>query len=215
VGDGSIGTPLSVLAESLGMQALFHDEVAQPPLGGARQVGKLGDLLAQAEVLSLHVPQRPDTDCLMGEVIDVFPVEPGNNEEVFISPWRGLDNALLTPHIGGSTPKAQARIGLALADKLVRYSDNGATTGSVNLPEVALPSHPGQHRLLHIHRNVPGVLSALDQVCGARHIHIAAHHLQTRGNIGDAVTDIDTPCPEQALHEAAQVPGTLRIRMLC
>ncbi|NRD51386.1 phosphoglycerate dehydrogenase, partial [Corallococcus exiguus] len=101
---------------------------------------------------------------LLGAAIDVFPVEPRSNKDEFTSPLRGLDNVILTPHIGGSTMEAQANIGLEVAEKLVKYSDNGTSTSSVNFPEVALPAHPGKHRILHIHRNVPGVLSAINQV---------------------------------------------------
>src|SRR5690606_28445607 len=97
---------------------------------------------------------------LAGAAIDVFPVEPRSNNDEFISPLRKFDNVFLTPHIGGSTQEAQANIGLEVAEKLVRYSDTGTTTTSVNFPEVSLPSHPGKHRLLHVHRNVPGVMMA-------------------------------------------------------
>jgi D-3-phosphoglycerate dehydrogenase len=99
---------------------------------------------------------------IRGTAIDVFPVEPRSNDDEFISPLREFDNAFLTPHIGGSTIEAQANIGQEVAEKLARYSDNGTTTSSVNMPEVALPAHDGCHRLLHIHRNVPGV-SDIDQ----------------------------------------------------
>ena len=96
---------------------------------------------------------------LLGAAIDVFPVEPKGADEEFTSPLRGLENVILTPHIGGSTLEAQQNIGIEVAEKLVTYSDNGTTITSVNFPEVALPSHPDKHRLLHIHENVPGVLS--------------------------------------------------------
>src|SRR5690606_2097039 len=98
---------------------------------------------------------------LNSAAIDVFPVEPRSNDDEFVSPLRGIDNCLLTPHIGGSTMEAQANIGLEVAEKLVRYSDNGTSITSVNFPEVALPSHPGKHRLLHIHQNIPGVMSEI------------------------------------------------------
>ena len=252
VGYGNIGTQLSVLAEGLGMQVIFHDVVAKLPLGNARQVASLEQLLSQADVVSLHVPETPATEWMMGAAeidamkpgavlinasrgrvvemaplalalrerqlagaaIDVFPTEPQSNDDVFISDLRGLDNAILTPHIGGSTLEAQANIGSEVADKLVKYSDNGTTTTSVNFPEVALPAHPGKHRLLHIHKNVPGVLSALNQVFSQHRINIAAQYLQTRGNIGYVVTDIDRDYPEQALQQVAQVPGTVRMRVL-
>lgn len=252
VGYGAIGTQLSVLAEALGMRVLFHDVVAKLPLGNARQVQNLAELLAQSDVLSLHVPETPDTEWMIGAreldqmkpgsvlinasrgrvvdieplalalrvrrltgaAIDVFPTEPANAQEVFISELRGLDNVLLTPHIGGSTLEAQAHIGSEVADKLVKYSDNGTTTTSVNFPEVALPAHPGKHRLLHIHRNVPGVLSELNRVLSTQHINIAAQYLQTRGDIGYVVTDINTHYPEGALKAVALVPGTIKTRVL-
>ena len=151
---------------------------------------------------------------LAGAAIDVFPQEPAHANEALASPLRGLDRALLTPHIGGSTLEAQASIGAEVAGKLVAYSDTGTTTGSVNFPEVALPAHPGQHRLLHIHRNVPGVLSALNQVFADQGINIAAQYLQTRGPIGYVVTDIGMGYPSEALKLAAHVPGTLRMRVL-
>ena len=202
VGYGSIGTQLSVLAEGLGMHVLFHDVVAKLPLGNAHQAASLEDLLSRSDIVTLHVPELPSTQWMMGEkefaamkpgsifinaargtvvvidalakalksgkllgaAVDVFPVEPKSNKDEFISPLRGLDNVILTPHIGGSTMEAQANIGLEVADKLVRYSDNGTTISAVNFPEVALPEHPGQNRILHVHHNVPGVLSAINQV---------------------------------------------------
>lgn len=252
VGYGNIGTQLSVLAEGLGMQVLFHDVLPKLALGNARQAANLAELLAAADVLSLHVPETPQTEWMIGAreidamkpgavlinasrgrvvdiealaralrerrlggaAIDVFPVEPSGNDEVFISELRGLDHALLTPHIGGSTLEAQAGIGAEVAGKLVTYSDNGTTTGSVNFPEVALPAHPGQHRLLHIHRNRPGVLSALNQALARQRINIAAQYLQTREQIGYVVTDIDAGHPPSVLQELWQVPGTLRLRVL-
>ena len=99
---------------------------------------------------------------LAGAAIDVFPAEPRSTRDEFFSPLRGMDNVLLTPHIGGSTEEAQENIGIEVAQKLIKYSDNGSTIGAVNFPEVSLPEHPGKHRVLHIHRNQPGVLSAIN-----------------------------------------------------
>ena len=107
---------------------------------------------------------------LLGTAIDVFPTEPKSNNDEFVSPLRGFDNAILTPHIGGSTQEAQENIGVEVAEKLVHYSDNGSTLTSVNFPEVALPPHPNHHRLLHVHENRPGVLSAINSsFCGESH----------------------------------------------
>ena len=252
VGYGAIGSQLSVLAESLGMQVVFFDVVTKLPLGNARQVAHLNDLLAQADVVSLHVPETPATQWmigaaqiaamkpgsvlinasrgtvveieplaealrqkkLLGAAIDVFPQEPRSNQDTFESPLRGLDNVILTPHIGGSTLEAQENIGIEVAEKLVKYSDNGTSTSSVNFPEVALPAHPGKHRLLHIHRNVPGVLSGVNQVFSENHINIAAQYLQTRDTVGYVVIDIDAAHSDVALAKLAEVPGTLRCRVL-
>ena len=144
----------------------------------------------------------------------MFPVEPKSNDEEFESPLRGLDRVILTPHIGGSTMEAQANIGTEVAEKLVKYSDNGTSTSSVNFPEVALPAHPGKHRILHIHRNVPGVLSEINRIFSDNAINVSAQYLQTNEKIGYVVIDIDAASSQLALDRLAQVPGTLRSRVL-
>ena len=252
VGYGSIGTQLSVLAEALGMQVVFFDVVTKLPLGNARQIGQLNDLLAQSDVVSLHVPETQATQWMMGAAeiaamkpgsvlinasrgsvleieplavalrqkkllgaaIDVFPVEPRGNKDLFESPLRGLDNVILTPHVGGSTVEAQENIGIEVAEKLVKYSDNGTSTSSVNFPEVALPAHPGKHRLLHVHRNVPGVLAEINKVFSDNHINIASQYLQTNEAVGYVVIDIDAAHSDMALAKLADVPGTIRSRVL-
>lgn len=252
VGYGSIGTQLSVLAEALGMHVVFFDVVTKLPLGNARQVAQLKDLLAQSDVVSLHVPETQATQWmvgaaeiaamkpggvlinasrgtvveieplaealknkkLLGAAIDVFPVEPRSNKDIFESPLRGLDNVILTPHVGGSTMEAQENIGIEVAEKLVKYSDNGTSTSSVNFPEVALPAHPGKHRLLHIHRNVPGVLSEINKVFAGNGINIASQYLQTNEAVGYVVIDIDAAHSDMALAKLAEVPGTIRSRVL-
>ena len=252
VGYGSIGTQLSVLAEGLGMHVLFHDVVAKLPLGNAHQAASLEDLLSHSDIVTLHVPELPSTQWMMGEkefaamkpgsifinaargtvvvidelakalksgkllgaAVDVFPVEPKSNKDEFISPLRGLDNVILTPHIGGSTMEAQANIGLEVADKLVRYSDNGTTISAVNFPEVALPEHPGQNRILHVHHNVPGVLSAINQVFAENGINVAGQYLRTHEKLGYVVIDLEPGSSALALEKLAQVPGTVRCRVL-
>ena len=252
VGYGSIGTQLSVLAEGLGMHVVFFDVVTKLSLGNARQIANLNDLLALSDVVTLHVPETPATQWmigaaqiaamkpgavfinasrgsvveiepladalrqkkLLGAAIDVFPVEPRSNKDTFESPLRGLDNVILTPHVGGSTMEAQENIGIEVAEKLVKYSDNGTSTSSVNFPEVALPAHPGKHRLLHIHRNVPGVLSEINRVFGDNGINIASQYLQTHGDIGYVVIDIDAVNSDVALAKLHDVPGTIRSRVL-
>ena len=125
-----------------------------------------------------------------------------------------MDNVILTPHIGGSTSEAQENIGKEVAIKLAKYSDNGTSTTSVNFPEVALPAHPGKHRLLHIHHNVPGVLSQINSIFADNHINIAAQFLQTNERIGYVVIDVDAAYSELALRKLNEVKGTIRSRVL-
>ena len=252
VGYGSIGTQLSVLAEALGMHVIFHDVVTKLPLGNARQAASLQELLAEADIVTLHVPELPSTHGmlgaaeiaamkdgsilinasrgtvvdldalagaigagrLLGAAIDVFPKEPKSNKDEFVSPLRGLDNVILTPHIGGSTMEAQANIGLEVAEKLVKYSDNGTTTSAVNFPEVALPAHPGQNRILHVHENRPGILSAINNVFAENGINIAGQYLRTDEKVGYVVIDLDVDSSALALEKLAQIPGTIRCRVL-
>ena len=234
------------------MQVYFYDVVTKLPLGNAQQVGSLHELLGLADIVSLHVPELPSTQWMIGEkeiramkkgaillnasrgtvveieplaqaikdehligaAIDVFPVEPRSNNEEFMSPLRGLDRVILTPHIGGSTAEAQANIGLEVAEKLVKYSDNGTSVSSVNFPEVALPSHPGKHRLLHIHKNIPGVMSAINRVFAENGINISGQFLQTNESVGYVVIDVDAAYSDLALQKLHEVEGTIRARVL-
>ncbi|BAP12922.1 MAG: 3-phosphoglycerate dehydrogenase [Alcanivorax borkumensis] len=252
VGYGNIGAQVSVLAESMGMRVKFYDVVPKLPLGNAEQVGTLTDLLAQSDVVSLHVPDTADTRWmiqeeqiraikpkgylinyargkvvdiealaaalndghLLGAAIDVFPEEPKGNDDEFISPLREFDNVILTPHIGGSTKEAQVNIGTEVSEKLIRYSDNGATLGAVNFPEVALPPHPDMHRLLHTHKNVPGVLTQINTVFSENGINICGQYLQTNEEIGYVVIDVDKGYSQLALEKLRTIDGTIRTRVL-
>lgn len=254
VGYGHIGTQVGLLAEALGMRVLYHDIETKLALGNARAAADLGDLLARADIVSLHVPETPDTrhmidartlarmkagsllinasrgtvvdidalaqalraGQLAGAAIDVFPVEPQANDERFESPLCGLDNVILTPHVGGSTLEAQDNIGREVAAKLVRYSDNGSTLSAVNFPEVSLPQHDGSRRLLHIHRNVPGMLSQINEVFAGSGLNIEGQYLQTRGSVGYVVTDVSGPAADaaQLRERLAGIEGTLRARVL-
>ncbi|RHW76194.1 phosphoglycerate dehydrogenase [Colwellia sp. RSH04] len=156
---------------------------------------------------------------LAGAAIDVFPVEPKGNDEEFVSPLRAFDNVILTPHIGGSTKEAQANIGLEVASKLAKYSDNGSSLSAVNFPEVSLPEHfvPGEtsvSRLLHIHHNQPGVLTKINQAFAEHDINIAAQYLQTDDKIGYVVIDIESSNSTQALKALKAIDGTIRARIL-
>jgi D-3-phosphoglycerate dehydrogenase / 2-oxoglutarate reductase len=251
VGYGHIGTQVGVLAEALGMQVVYYDIEAKLTLGNARPMPSLEALLETADVVTLHVPETPQThgmigaaqlarmkpgarlinasrgtvvdidalaqalrsDQLAGAAIDVFPAEPKAAGEEFVSPLRGLDNVLLTPHVGGSTEEAQQNIGVEVAGKLIKYSNNGSTLTAVNFPEVSLPEHPGKNRLLHIHRNQPGVLSEINAIFSAQHINIVGQYLQTNARIGYVVIDIEAEAVE-IKRKLDAVAGTIRTRVL-
>ena len=153
---------------------------------------------------------------LAGAAIDVFPIEPKSNAERFSSPLQGIENVILTPHIGGSTEEAQERIGAEVARKLVDYSDIGSTVGAVNFPQVQLPPRPMGARYMHIHRNVPGVLRRLNEIFSAHGHNIAAQYLQTAGELGYVVVDAEGPRAEAPaiLDEIRSVEGTIRARLL-
>lgn len=252
IGYGSIGSQISVLAESLGMNVIFYDTVTKLTLGNAIQCKSLNELLAKSDIVSLHVPETPDTKDMIGErelasmkpgavlinasrgtvidihalaaalesghlsgaAIDVFPVEPKANDEEFVSPLRVHDNVILTPHIGGSTMEAQENIGYEVAEKLIKYSDNGTTISSVNFPEVALPTHRNVHRLLHVHKNSPGILTAINQIISEHNINICGQYLQTNERVGYVVIDVNSEYSELALQKLKEVTGTIRCRVL-
>lgn len=155
-----------------------------------------------------------ETKHLGGAAIDVFPVEPKTNADPFESPLQQFDNVILTPHIGGSTQEAQENIGVEVAGKLAKYSDNGSTLSSVNFPEVSLPEHKGTSRLLHIHQNRPGVLTQINTIFASANINIAGQYLQTTGDIGYVVIDVEADRSEEALAKLKQIDGTIRARLL-
>jgi len=149
-----------------------------------------------------------------GAAVDVFPKEPKSKEETFESALRGIPNVILTPHVGGSTEEAQEAIGVDVAGQLVAYSDSGATTASVNFPQLALAPHDDVHRVLHIHRNRPGVLSAINDILAERDVNILGQHLQTRGEVGYVVLDVDEVDADEILPPLRDIEGTIRARVL-
>ena len=151
---------------------------------------------------------------ILGAAIDVFPVEPRSNDEEFTSPLREFDNVILTPHVGGSTLEAQVNIGGEVSEKFIKYSDNGSTISAVNFPEVALPVHDNVHRILHIHKNVPGVLSKINGIFSDNNINICSQFLQTNDQIGYVVMDVDKEQSELAQEKLREVEGTIRCRIL-
>ncbi|MUJ25849.1 phosphoglycerate dehydrogenase [Aliivibrio fischeri] len=151
---------------------------------------------------------------LGGAAVDVFPVEPKTNADPFESPLQKFDNVILTPHVGGSTQEAQENIGVEVAGKLTKYSDNGSTLSSVNFPEVSLPEHTDTSRLLHIHENRPGILTQINSIFANEGINIAAQYLQTSADMGYVVIDVETARAEEALVQLKAIEGTIRARIL-
>ncbi|HEY7550856.1 MAG TPA: phosphoglycerate dehydrogenase [Hyphomicrobiaceae bacterium] len=254
VGYGNIGTQLAVLAEAMGMRVFYYDHTEKLRHGNVEPTDTLDDLLAKVDVVSLHVPETPATQGMIGEreiaamkpgamlinnsrgtvvdlaalaaamrsrklagaAIDVFPVEPSSNAERFTSPLQGLDNVILTPHVGGSTEEAQERIGAEVARKLIEHSDVGSTTGAVNFPQVQLSPRPAGTRFIQVQRNLPGELTRLNDVFARARVNIAAQHYETSGDLGYVVLDADGPVAEAEaiVKEIRALPGTIRARML-
>lgn len=153
---------------------------------------------------------------LGGAAFDVFPVEPASNNDRFVSPLQGLDNVILTPHVGGSTEEAQERIGAEVARKLIDYSDIGSTVGAVNFPQVQLTPRPAGTRFIHVQRNVPGMLRRLNDVFANRNVNISAQNYQTDGEVGYVVMEADSVGAEaiDVLREIRALDGTIRARLL-
>ncbi len=252
VGYGNIGSQLSVLAESLGMSVCFYDTADRLALGNARRMASLDALLAEVDIVTLHVDGRPDNRNMYGEAefarmrpgaiflnlsrgfvvdhralrrhiesghlagaaMDVFPDEPASPDEPFVSELQGLENVILTPHIGGSTEEAQVDIGQFVAGKLVEYVRSGSTALSVNLPSLELPSYAGGHALVHIHRNTPGVLAGINGIFAEYRINIEGQALGTRGDVGYVITDIASDYTDEMLARLQHMDETIRLRVL-
>ena len=256
IGYGHIGSQVSVLAESMGMQVFYYDIQIKLPLGNAKQVDSIDQLLSTSDIVTIHVSENDTSRNLMnrdrikkmkrsaclinasrgsivdldslaeslkkkqlqGAAIDVFPKEPGSQTEKFESPLIGLHNVILTPHIGGSTMEAQKNIGIEVANKLVLFSDRGATEGAVNFPGVKLPPNENAHRILHIHENKPGILKEINEKVAEKGINIHAQYLETNNSIGYVVLDIDPMVSKRHLkllrQEITEIDGTIRTRML-
>ena len=157
---------------------------------------------------------RLEANSLRGAAIDVFPVEPASINDPFESPLRKFDNVILTPHIGGSTVEAQENIGTEVANKFVKYSDNGSTLSAVNFPEVSLPANNNAKRLLHIHQNKPGILNKINQVFVDQNVNIAGQYLQTDPEIGYVVIDAQLEDSSEALKRLKEIDGTIKARVL-
>ena len=252
IGYGNIGTQVSVLAEALGMKVIFYDVETKLPLGNAMDMKTLRDVMGNADVITLHVPETPQTKNLInrktlkyckdgviiinyargevidlndlalaletgqvgGAAIDVFPIEPEKNGDSFKSPLQGLPNVILTPHIGGSTEEAQQNIGEDVSNKLLSFLEKGITLGSHTVPALSLPPQEGAHRILHIHENVPGVLSRINTQLSKNKINIVGQYLKTNDSIGYVVVDVDKKISNQASQLLKDVPNTIKVRLL-
>jgi D-3-phosphoglycerate dehydrogenase len=252
VGYGNIGTQLSVLAENLGMKVIFFDTADKLALGNAQRSLSLKDLLAESDVVTLHVDGRASNANFFGEAelatmkpgalllnlsrgfvvdyaalrrhiesghiagaaVDVFPSEPKGRGDEFVSELRGLPNVILTPHIGGSTEEAQRDIGHFVAGKFRDFVRDGSTAMSVNLPGLALPRRDGTLRLIHLHRNVPGVLARVNGLLADGGVNVEAQLLGTRGEIGYVVTDSASGTTQAIVDQIRALPETISLRVL-
>jgi D-3-phosphoglycerate dehydrogenase / 2-oxoglutarate reductase len=250
IGYGNIGTQLSNLAEAMGMSVIFYDITDRLAHGNARRVATLDELLAQADVVSLHVDGRPgnagifgdaqmakmkprsflinaargmvvDTEALRehilsghiaGAALDVFPVEPKAQGDAFESPLRGLENVILTPHVGGSTQEAQEEIGGFVSTKLRNFEHEGSTALSVNLPPVAAPELLSGARVAYLHVNIPGVLAEVTNLLSADGTNIVAQYMASVGEVGYVVTDLAEPVSEEILAKLESAPHTYWVR---
>ena len=251
VGYGHIGSQVGVLAESMGMRVLYYDVATKLPLGNARSCATLEALLAEADVVTLHVPATPQTENMVGPAqvrqmkkgaalinnargsvvdiaaladglraghlsgaaVDVYPEEPETNSDGFRTALQGLHNVVLTPHIGGSTEEAQESIGREVATALLRFGAAGTTAGAVNFPQVELPPSPGTHRVLNVHRNVPGVLGNINRIVSELGANIHAQVLSTDASIGYLVMDIEKDVAQEVSARVAALPTDIRTRV--
>lgn len=252
IGYGNIGSQVSVLAEALGMHVIFYDAVTKLPLGNAVAKKTLKEVVSQADIVTLHVPDNAATKNMInknvlknfkkgsilinyargevvdlealaksltegqvsGAAIDVFPWEPEKNGDRFQTPLQELPNVILTPHIGGSTEEAQQNIGEDVSNKLFQFLEMGVTNGSHTVPGLNLPPQEGTHRILHIHRNVPGVLSEINTQLSKHHINILAQYLKTNDEIGYVVLDVDRRISDTAFQLLKNVKETMKVRLL-
>jgi D-3-phosphoglycerate dehydrogenase / 2-oxoglutarate reductase len=252
VGYGNIGSQVSIMAESLGMNVVYYDILTKLPLGNAKQERSLKDLLKKSDIVTLHVPSTPETknmfDAAMlknlkkgavfvnysrgdvvdldtlkkliengkisGAAIDVFPAEPKKTGDRFETVLQNLSNVILTPHIGGSTQEAQVSIGLDAAAKLINYLEFGTSNGSHTVPSVSLPPQAETHRILHIHKNKPGVLSEINSDLSENGINIVGQYLKTNEEIGYVILDIDRKISKRAFEILKNIDGTIKTRMV-
>lgn len=252
IGYGHIGSQVSVLAESIGLNVIYYDVEPKLALGNARPVKSLDELLKQADIVTLHIPGSPSAKNMMNETriskmkkgavlinysrgdvldisaaqkalaqnhlsglaADVFPDEPQSTEEQFSSALQNMSNVILTPHIGGSTVEAQENIGIDVASKLVQFLETGSSTGSLSIPSLSLPVQQDAHRVLHIHKNVPGILAEINGIMSKLKVNILGQYLKTNSQIGYVVLDVEKRTSPDVLDELKKIKHTIKVRSL-
>jgi D-3-phosphoglycerate dehydrogenase len=188
-------------------QDLFGDAEFRAMKEGACFLNLSRGFVVDHDALAAHIK----TGKIAGAAVDVFPSEPESGAG-FKSVLQGLGNVILTPHVGGSTEEAQQNIGSFVSAKLLDYVKTGDSTLSVNLPQCHLEYEEGSYRLMHIHHNVPGILRAINDILGDRGINIERQSLNTRGNLGYAIYDINQKCDEELMRQLRAVPQTIAVR---
>ena len=252
VGYGHIGPQVGILAEAMGMKVVFHDIVKKLPLGNARQLANLKEVLKASDFVTLHVPDTKLTRGMIGReelklmregsyllnlsrgsvvdikalrknllsghlagaALDVYPREPKARTDPFDSEMRGLENVILTPHIGGSTEEAQRNIGMEVSEALTDYAKTGSTAGCKNLPEVQMTMLKGSYRVLNIHKDMPGVLSQINGLVGGMGVNINAQSYSTSDGIGYLMMDVEKKLPRDIQNKIESLDSNIRTRLL-
>jgi D-3-phosphoglycerate dehydrogenase len=250
VGYGNIGTQVSYLAEAFGMRVIFYDIVSKLPLGNAKPMSTLEEVLNGSDFVTLHVPATENTRNMIGEAelaqmkegsclinasrgdvvdipaleaairskklggcaLDVFPEEPENNMKGYPSPLMGVENVILTPHIGGATEEAQVNIGREVASTLIRFVQTGSTLRSVNFPQVDVPLDRNNTRLTNVHQNVKGVLKDINRILSEYGANIQAQSLHTDRELGYLIVDLNQPITEDLIQSIQQLKAAIRTR---
>jgi D-3-phosphoglycerate dehydrogenase len=252
IGYGNIGSQVSYLAEAMGMRVMFYDIVSKLPLGNAKPLSTLEELLSTSDFVTCHVPATDMTRSMIGETelkqmkehsylinasrgdiidikaldqairskhlagcaIDVFPEEPENNMNDYASPLKGVENVILTPHIGGATEEAQVNIGREVASTLIRFMKTGSTLHTVNFPRTDTPLSREFTRLSNVHKNVKGVLKDINRILTEYGANIQTQSLHTDSEIGYLLVDLDQPITDELIASIQGLKTAIRTRRI-
>lgn len=250
VGYGNIGTQVSFLAEAFGMRVVFYDVISKLPLGNAKPMSSLEELLQESDFVTLHVPATDSTRNMIGKeelklmhpgsylinasrgdivdipalteaikskhlagcALDVYPEEPENNIDNYPSPLKGVENAIMTPHIGGATEEAQVNIGREVASTLVRFAQTGSTFRSVNFPQTDIPLDRQFTRLINVHQNVKGVLKEINRILSEFGANIQSQSLHTDKDIGYLIVDLNQQITDDMINSIQGLKTSIRTR---